>query len=82
MTSVCTCSHSIDVHGVAASGGRCRVCTCDCFRGAKRIPRSCRYPLRNKFNSPSDCYDHALVLGGIDADMRALMSNDQDKEAS
>lgn len=48
MTSVCTCSHSIDVHGVAGSGGRCRVCVCDCFRGARRIPRSCRYRLRTE----------------------------------
>lgn len=46
MITVCTCSHSIEQHGIC--GGRCEVCTCHCFRGAKRIPKSCRYRLRTE----------------------------------
>lgn len=52
MITVCTCSHSVEVHALEI--GRCSVCTCSCFRGAKRMPKSCRYPLRNRFNSPND----------------------------
>jgi hypothetical protein len=46
MITVCTCSHSIDAHGVC--GGRCETCICPCFRGARRIPKSCRYRLRTE----------------------------------
>lgn len=47
MISVCTCSHSFEVHGVCGAG-QCSVCECHCFRGAKRMPRSCRYKLRGE----------------------------------
>lgn len=48
MISVCTCSHSIEEHGIAGSGGACHVCECHCFHGAKRFPKSCRYRLREQ----------------------------------
>lgn len=46
MMTVCTCSHSVELHGIC--GGRCEVCVCDCFRGARRLPKSCRYRLRTE----------------------------------
>jgi hypothetical protein len=76
MISVCTCSHSIEQHGICAMS--CQVCMCDCFRGAKRLPKSCRYPLRTPVTSPRSFYDVALVLGGIDNTIRELL----EKEAS
>lgn len=80
MISVCTCSHSIEEHGIAGSGGACHVCECHCFRGAKRIPKSCRYRLR-KQTWRDDPETVALVLGGIDADLRALMNDDERRTA-
>lgn len=81
MITICTCSHSIEEHGIAGCGGACHICECHCFRGAKRIPKSCRYRLRQQ-TWRDDPQTVALVFGGIDADMRALMSNDQAKESA
>lgn len=75
MISVCTCSHSFEVHGVCGEG-QCRVCECHCFRGAKRIPKSCRYPLRKQTwrDNPETV---ALVFGGIDNTFRELFAEEK-----
>ena len=76
MTTVCTCSHSIEVHGACCSGGACQVCECHCFRGAKRMPKSCRYRLRKQTwrDNPETV---AMVFGGVDNTLRELFAEEK-----
>ena len=74
MTTVCTCSHSIELHGIC--GGRCRICVCTCFKGAKRWPKSCRYRLRTEqeqreFDAPPPSAFGIPMGGGLTRDLSA-----------
>ena len=75
MITVCTCSHSIDEHGMCGFGA-CKVCECDRFKGAKRIPKSCRYRLRKQSwrDNPETV---ALVFGGVDNTLRELFAEEK-----